>query len=58
VRKWKTLVSAYADAYRVQIHRISETADAAVDGGQLPGDVDLLRDWNATGTADLAEKRA
>jgi hypothetical protein len=58
VRKLETLVNSYADAYRVQIHRISGTSNAPVNVGQLQSDLDLLRNWNAASTAELAEKRA
>jgi hypothetical protein len=46
-RKLGTLVNSYADAYRVQIHRISGTSDAVVNVGQLQSDLDLLRNWSA-----------
>jgi len=58
VRKLETLVNSYADTYRVQIHRISGTSDAAVNVGQLQSDLGLLRDWKATSTAEFAAKRA
>jgi GTP-binding protein EngB required for normal cell division len=54
----ETLVNSYADAYRVQIHRISGTSNEEVDVGQLQDDLELLRTWNATNMAELAEKRA
>jgi GTP-binding protein EngB required for normal cell division len=58
VRGLETLVNSYADAYRVQIHRISGTSNEEVDVGQLQDDLELLRTWNATNMAELAEKRA
>jgi len=58
MRKLETLVNSYADAYRVQIHRISGTSDALVNIGQLQSDPDLLRNWNAASTAESAGKRA
>jgi hypothetical protein len=58
VSKLEILVNSYADAYRVQIHRISGTSDAVVNVGQLQSDLDLLRNWNAASTAEFAEKRA
>ena len=48
VRKLETLVNSYADAYRVQIHRIGGTSDAVVNVGQLESDRDLLRNWNVS----------
>jgi hypothetical protein len=56
-RKLGTLVNSYADAYRVQIHRISGTSDAVVNVGQLQSDLDLLRNWSAASSAEFAEKR-
>jgi GTP-binding protein EngB required for normal cell division len=58
VKKLETLVNSYADAYRVQIHRISGTSDEVVDVGQLQSDLELLRSWNATSMAEFAAKRA
>ena len=54
----RSLVNSYADAYRVQIHRISATSDAVVYVGQLQSDLDLVRNWNARSTAEFADKRA
>lgn len=58
VRKLELLVNSYADAYRVQIHRISGTSDTAINVGQLQDDLDLLRNWDAARTGEFAEKRA
>jgi GTP-binding protein EngB required for normal cell division len=41
----ESLVNSYADAYRVQIHRIGGTSDAAADPVQLQADLDLLSHW-------------
>jgi GTP-binding protein EngB required for normal cell division len=57
-RRLEALVNSYADAYRVQIHRISGTSEAVVDVGQLQSDLDLLRNLNATSMTEFAEKRA
>ena len=54
----ETLVNSYADAYRVQIHRISGTSDAVLNVELLQRDLDLLRNWNAASTAEFAEMRA
>ena len=43
VRKLEALVSSYADAYRVQLHRISGGATAAVDLELLEADLELLQ---------------
>jgi hypothetical protein len=53
----ETLVNSYADAYRVQIHRISAASDAVFNVGRLLRDSDLLRNWNVASTAEFAEKR-
>jgi hypothetical protein len=54
----EALVNSYADAYRVQIHRIGGTSETVVDAGQLQSDLDLLRNWNATSMTEFAENRA
>jgi len=55
VHKLELLVNSYADAYRVQIHRISGTSDTAINVGQLQDDLDLLRNWDAARTGEFAE---
>jgi hypothetical protein len=49
------LVSSYADAYRVQLQRISGTSDGAIDAPQLKQDLALLRNWNANESPDASE---
>jgi GTP-binding protein EngB required for normal cell division len=58
VRKLEFLVNSYADAYRMQIHRISGTSDTATDPGQLKVDLELLRNWGPANTADLTDAHA
>jgi hypothetical protein len=58
VRKLEPLVNSYADAYRVQIHRISGTSDTVVNVGQLQSDLDLLRNWNASSTTEFVANHA
>jgi hypothetical protein len=57
-RRMETPVNSYADAYRVQIHRVIGTSDAVLNVERLQRDLDLLRNWNAASTAEFAEKRA
>jgi hypothetical protein len=57
-RRLEALVNSYADAYRLQIHRIGGTSETVVDVGQLQSDLDLLRNWNATSMTEFAENRA
>jgi hypothetical protein len=57
-RRLEALVNSYADAYRVQIHRIGGTSEAVVDVGQLQRDLDLLRNWSAVSMTEFAEKLA
>jgi GTP-binding protein EngB required for normal cell division len=45
VSKIVLLVSSYASAYRVQLHRIAGTSNDAVDVPQLERDLSLLRTW-------------
>jgi GTP-binding protein EngB required for normal cell division len=47
VRKLEALVNSYADAYRVQLHRMSGVSSRAVDLDQLEADLQLLREGNA-----------
>lgn len=42
VRKLEALVNSYADAYRVQLHRISGVSHKAVDLDQMEADLQLL----------------
>jgi hypothetical protein len=58
VRKLELLVNSYADAYRMQIHRISGTSDTATDPGQLKIDLELLRNWRPAKAADLTDAHA
>ena len=55
VSKIVLLVSSYADAYRVQLQRISGTSDGAIDAPQLEQDLALLRNWNANESPDASE---
>ena len=55
VSKIVLLVSSYADAYRVQLQRISGTSDGAIDAPQLEPDLALLRNWNANESPDASE---
>jgi GTP-binding protein EngB required for normal cell division len=55
VRKMELLVNSYADAYRMQIHRISGTSDVAANPGQLQADLELLRNWRSANAADLTD---
>lgn len=58
MRKLEGLVSSYADAYRVQIHRISGTSGNAVNVTQMEEDLSSLLHWDSTKRPQLAEKRA
>jgi hypothetical protein len=53
VRKLEAIVNSYADAYRVQIHRLSGTSEKAVDVDQLEEDLALLMNWDRTGNPRL-----
>jgi GTP-binding protein EngB required for normal cell division len=55
VSKLALLVSSYADAYRVQLHRIGGTSDDTIDTPQLEHDLALLRNWNADESPDASE---
>ena len=53
VRKVEALVNPYADAYRVQLHRMSGTSTKAANLEQLEADLELLQQWG-TETAGKA----
>jgi hypothetical protein len=55
VSKLVLLVSSYADAYRVQLQRISGTSNGAIDVPQLEQDLALLRNWQAHASSDQSE---
>jgi hypothetical protein len=57
-RKLELLVNSYADAYRMQIHRISGTSDTATDPSQLKVDLELLRNWGPAKAAGLTDAHA
>jgi GTP-binding protein EngB required for normal cell division len=48
VSKIVLLVSSYAEAYRVQLQRISGTPNDTIDASQLERDLALLRNWNTS----------
>jgi GTP-binding protein EngB required for normal cell division len=52
VRKLEMLVNSYADAYRMQIHRITGTSDAVAHPGQLEADLEILRNWTRVACID------
>ncbi len=58
VRKLELLVNSYADAYRMQIQRIRETSDLAVNPNLLEADLELLRNWRPANTATLTDTHA
>jgi GTP-binding protein EngB required for normal cell division len=47
VSKMVLLVSSYADAYRVQLHRVNGTSEDNINAPQLEHDLALLKNWNA-----------
>jgi hypothetical protein len=53
VNKIVLLVSSFADAYRVQLHRIAGTSDDAVDVPQLERDLSLLKNWTPDEGAEM-----
>jgi len=55
VSKVVLLVSSYAEAYRVQLQRISGTSDGAIDAPQLEQDLALLRNWSINESPDASE---
>ncbi len=57
-RKLEAMVNSYADAYRVQIHRLNGTSEKVINADQLEEDLALLTNWNPASKLELAEKRA
>jgi GTP-binding protein EngB required for normal cell division len=55
VNKTALLVSSYADAYRVQLHRIAGTSNDAVDAPQLERDLSLLKSWTTDEDAAVTD---
>ena len=55
VSKIVLLVSSYADAYRVQLQRISGTSDNTIDETLLEEDLALLRNWSTNESPDASE---
>lgn len=55
VSKIVLLVSSYADAYRVQLQRLSGTSNGNVDAPQLEQDLALLRNWSISESHDASE---
>jgi GTP-binding protein EngB required for normal cell division len=48
VRKLEALVNSYADAYRVQLHRMSGVSSKAIDPAQMEADLQLLSGRNVS----------
>jgi GTP-binding protein EngB required for normal cell division len=55
VSKIVLLVSSYADAYRVQLQRISGNSDSTIDAPQIEKDLALLQNWSAIESPDASE---
>jgi hypothetical protein len=58
VRKLEMLINSYADAYRMQIHRINGTSDAMANPDRLQADWELVKSWRPASAADLTDAHA
>ena len=58
VRKLELLINSYADAYRVQIHRIRGTPGSAINSDQLQADLEVLKNWRPANSATLTDTHA
>jgi hypothetical protein len=58
VGKLEALVNSYADAYRVQLHRLSGLSGKDVNLGELEADLELLLRWNVDNTPDVRAQQA
>jgi GTP-binding protein EngB required for normal cell division len=56
VRKLEALVNSYADAYRVQLHRMSGVSGKTTDPGQMEADLKLLMQPSASPRDALKEQ--
>jgi hypothetical protein len=52
------LVNSYADAYRMQIHRINGTSEAIANPDQPQADLELVKSWRPANAADLTDAHA
>jgi GTP-binding protein EngB required for normal cell division len=57
MNKMEILLNSYADAYRVQLHRITKSSKETVDTPQLARDLDLLRKWHVDDRSVAMQKR-
>jgi GTP-binding protein EngB required for normal cell division len=58
VRKMELLVNSYADAYRMQLHRIRGTPEAAASPAQHQVDLELLQNWRPVDRATVTDTHA
>jgi len=58
VHKLEALVNSYADAYRVQLHRISGVSGQEAGPGQMEEDLNLLAHRKTEAAPDLDVQRA
>jgi hypothetical protein len=58
LKKIEAFLNSYADAYRIQIHRVSGLSEAVKDLPKMQSDLNLLRSWRAEETPDPVRKRA
>lgn len=58
VKKVELLVNSYADAYRMQVHRLRGVSGLSPNPGQLEADLKLLRDRSPEPTATLTDTQA
>jgi len=58
LKKIEAFLNSYADAYRIQIHRLSGFSEDAKDMPGIEQDLNRLRRWSAEEGSDLVKKRA
>lgn len=56
INKREILLNSYADAYRVQLHRITKASKDAVDAPQLVRDLAFLRKWHTNDRSVAMQK--
>lgn len=51
-------LNSYADAYRIQIQRISGQSQSSTDVAAMDRDLERLRDWRSEATSEVVRRRA
>jgi len=58
LKRMTAFLNSYADAYRIQIQRISGHSQSSTDVPAMDRDLDRLRNWRAEANSEVVRKRA